>query len=155
MVEQTSRPAAIPYGNFLDQLDAGNVANISFHGTEVEGRFKQPLKQGAADTFRTRTPDFGDPSLVPELRRRQVAIDVVSSTSWLRWLGGIPLPMLFFVGAILVAGVVRLVQGRNDQGSPTMPMHPMQGMIAIVSSFFSAKKAPTPNPQRDHDAGGS
>lgn len=149
IIEQVSRPAAISYGSFLDQLETGNVASVSFRGTEIEGRFRQ-AKAGAQDAFRTRAPDFGDPSLIPELRHRQVAIDVVSSTSWLRLLGGIPLPMLFFIGAFLVAGVVRLVRGKKDQNGPTVPMHPMQGVMALLSGLFSTeKKASTPSSQQD------
>ena len=87
IVEIIGRPAATPYSTFLDQLDAGNVASITFRGTEIDGRFKRPLNVGIsngatqADTFRSRVPDFGDPSLIPELRKQHVAIDVISS-SW-------------------------------------------------------------------------
>ncbi len=103
MTEIAGRPAAAPYGAFLDQLDAGNVASVTFQGTEIDGRFKQPLNEAAsngtarADTFRSRVPDFGDPTLIPELRKQHVAIDVTTSTSWTRLFGALPLPMLLFI----------------------------------------------------------
>jgi hypothetical protein len=102
VIEQTSQLAATPYGDFLDQLEAGNVASVSFRGTEIDGQFKKPLNATASNStaqtnmFRTRVPDFGDPTLIPELRRQHVAIDVVSSTSWLRLLGRRPVANAVF-----------------------------------------------------------
>jgi hypothetical protein len=148
-IEQAGGPAATPYGAFLDQLEAGNVASISFRGTEIDGVFKQPLKGAASNgaapknEFRTRMPDFGDPALIPELRRQHVAIDVASSTSWIRLLAGVPLPMLFFVGVILVAGLMRLLRGGESQAGSALSMHPMQGMIALVSGLFAKGQANT------------
>jgi hypothetical protein len=70
IVEMAAGPAATPYGTFLDQLDAGNVASVTLQGTEIKGRYKQPLNAAAteaaqANTFRSRVPDFGDSSLIP------------------------------------------------------------------------------------------
>jgi len=42
VIEQTDKPALTPYSAFLDQLDAGNIASITFHGTQIEGRYKLP-----------------------------------------------------------------------------------------------------------------
>lgn len=142
IVEMTGRPAATPYGAFLDQLDAGNIASVTFQGTQINGRFKRPIAETAAsgaapkDTFRSQVPDFGDPTLLPELRKQHVTIDVASSTSWTRLMAGIPLPMWLFLGFILVAGVVRLVRGGKAKSDTAMPMHPMQGMIGLVSGLF-------------------
>ena len=142
VTKTTNGPAAIPYSNFLDQLDAGNVASVTFQGTEIDGRFKHPLNAAAsnsatqADIFRSRVPDFGDPTLISELRKQRVVIDVVSSSSWTRLLGGLPLPMLLMLGAIVIAGIVRLWRGGNAQSGPAMPMHPMQGMVGLVSGLF-------------------
>ena len=103
IIEMIGRPAALPYSEFLDQLDAGNVASVIFQGTEIDGRFKHPLNAAASNSansgrrFRSRVPDFGDPTLIPELRKQQVVIDVVSSSSWTRLLGGLPLPMLLML----------------------------------------------------------
>lgn len=97
IIEMIGRPAAIPYSEFLDRLTTGNVASVTFQGTEIDGRFKHPLSVAAsnsaiqADSFRSRVPDFGDPTLIPELRRQQVVIDVVSSSSWTHLLSGLPL----------------------------------------------------------------
>ena len=66
VVETASAPAATPYGTFLDQLEAGNVASVTFKGTEIDGRFKHPISNAVngtaqTNTFRSRVPDFGDP----------------------------------------------------------------------------------------------
>jgi hypothetical protein len=151
IVEMLGRPGAIPYGAFLDQLDAGNVANVTFQGTEIDGRLKHPVgaavANGAApqDIFRSRVPDFGDSALLPELRKQHVAIDVASSSSWTRLLGGLPLPMLLMLGAIAIAGIVRLFRGGKQQSGSAMPMHPMQGMVGLISGLF-ARQDPVAKP---------
>jgi hypothetical protein len=158
IVEMIGRPAATPYGIFLDQLDAGNIASVTFQGTQVNGRFKHPIADASAngaasaDSFRTQVPDIGDPTLLPELRRQHVAIDVVSSSNWTSWLGRLPFPMLLIVAVLLIAGVVRLVRGGKAStglGSAAS-MHPMGGMIGLVSGLFAkqpqgASAAPPPS----------
>ena len=157
IVETTAGPAATPYGTFLDQLDAGNVASVTLQGTEIKGHFKHPLNAAAANdaaqtnTFRTRVPDFGDSSLIAALRKQHVTIDVASSTSWTRLLAGIPLPMWLFLGFILVAGTVRFMRGGKAQSGSAMPMHPMQGMIGLVSGLFGKQSQAASTPTHDGD----
>ncbi len=155
VVEAADIPAAMPYGKFLDQLEAGNVASVTFKGTEIDGRFKHPLNAAAANdaaltnTFRSRIPDFGDPSLIADLRKQHVTIDVASSTSWTRLLGSIPLPMWLFLGFILIAGAIRLLRGGKAQSGSTMPTHPMQGMIGLLSGLFGKEQQTAPPPAAD------
>jgi hypothetical protein len=40
---------ATPYGTFLDQLEAGNIASVTFEGNEIKGRFKHPIGDVAGD----------------------------------------------------------------------------------------------------------
>ena len=156
--ETIGGPTATPYSAFLDQLDAGNVASVTLQGTQINGHFKNPVTIAAtngavpADTFRSRAPDFGDSSLISELRKQHVAIDVTSSTSWTRLLAGIPLPMWLFLGFIVVAGIIRFIRGGKVQSGSTMPMHPMQGMVGLVSGLFG-KQQQAPEPPT-HDGGG-
>ena len=132
---------ALSYSDFLAQLDAGNVASVSFNGTLVDGKFKRPVEQaatnGTADKsiFRSEVPTIGDPTLLPELRQQHVIIDVVTSSGWLSWLGRLPWPMVLLLAFILVAGLVRLVRGkRSTEGSAvTMPQMPM---MHLVSGLF-------------------
>jgi ATP-dependent Zn protease len=160
VVEMIGRPAAIPYGTFLDQLDAGNVASVTFQGTQIDGLFKHPIGETASNgaaqqnIFRSRVPDFGDPALLPELRKEHVAIDVVTSSNWVSWLGRLPWPMVVFLAFVLIAGFVRLVRGGKAQSGSTMPMHPMQGpmqgMFGLVSGLFGKQQAEGP-PQHGGD----
>lgn len=110
-----SRAGHVPtlsYGAFLDQVDGGNVAAVTFHGTEIDVRLRRAIVEvsmakPSAD-FTSRVPDFGDPSLIPLLRRNHVAIDVVAPSSWTWLLDRVPWPMLLFVAALLLAGALRL-----------------------------------------------
>jgi hypothetical protein len=60
VIEKAGKPAPTPYSTFLDQLEAGNVASVTFQGTEIDGRYKHSLDStppgGTArrDTFSSR-----------------------------------------------------------------------------------------------------
>jgi len=139
VIDKTSQQAPIPYSAFLDQLDASNIASVTFQGTEIDGRFKRALDNAPSDTFRSRAPDVGDPMLIAELRKQHVVIDVGSPSQWTRLLAALPWPMLFFVGMALIAGLVRLLRGGKPSSGSTMPMHPMQGMLGLASGLFAQK----------------
>ncbi len=156
VMEMINRPVAIPYSDFLDQLDAGNVASVTFKGTQIDGNYKHPVGQTAAkatasqNIFRSEVPDFGDPTLLPELRKEHVAIDVVSSSSWTRLLAGLPWPMLLLMGAVLIAALVRLMRGDKTPAGSALPTHPMTGLIA---GLFGKRDQATSRPARnDSDA---
>jgi ATP-dependent Zn protease len=148
VVESIGGPPVTPYSNFLAQLDAGNVASVTFQGTQIEGRFKHPVAASTANgkeqgAFHSRVPDIGDPTLLPELRQEHVAIDVVASANWTAWLGRLPWPIMVFIAFILVAGFVRLVRGRNAPAAGGgMPIHPP--MMALFSGLFGKQDQPTP-----------
>ncbi len=142
VVQISNRPAAILYGEFLDQLDADNIASVTFAGAQINGNFKRPVEQPVAHgtapqmVFRSQTPEFGDPTLLPELRKQHVSIDVVSSSNWLSWLGRLPWPMVLIIGAVLIVGLVRLRRGKKASPGAALPTHPMMGLI---SGLFGKK----------------
>ena len=142
----TERPAPMPYSTFFGQLEAGNVASVTFQGTQVEGRFKRPLDGTLStgttqrDSFSTHVPDVGDPTLMPELRKQHVAIDVSVQSAWTWLLGRVPIPIVIVIGAIIVAGIVRLVRGGKPQSGSAMSMHPMHGMMGLVSGLFGKQQ---------------
>ena len=146
IVETVGRPVPMPYGSFLDQLEAGNVASVTFQGTQIEGRFKQPVgnkvENGRADqnAFRSRVPEFGDPTLLLELRKQRVPINVVTSSGWTSVVARLPWPMVAFLAFILIAGFVRLVRGGSAPSGSAMPMH---GMIGLLSGLFGKQSQPT------------
>jgi FtsH Extracellular len=136
IVELSKGPATISYSAFLDQLDAGNVASVTIAATQIDGKLKQGVKLTAADkaepqaAFRSQAPSFGDPALLPDLRRQHVLIDVVSSTGWVSWLARLPWPMVIIVAALLIFGLLKFVRGgKVAHGSPASS-NPMERMIA-------------------------
>lgn len=158
--ETDGKPALTPYSTFLDQLEAGNVASVTFQGTEIHGRYKHPLDSadsapsgGTAqrDTFSSRVPDFGDPTLIPELRKRHVAVDVNPPSQWTSLLARIPWPMLLFVGVVMIAGLVRLLRGGKAQSGPAAPALPAHGMMGLVSALFAKKDEAAGPPTQDSD----
>jgi len=134
VVEMPSKAPAISYGDFFDQLEAGNVAGVTFTGTQIDGSFKKAVEPAAGGTkpqttFTSELPDFGDPALLPALRKERVVIDVASSSTWTSWLGKLPWPMLLILGVLLFAGLSSL--GRRDKsaaGSTTK--NPLMGAFA-------------------------
>jgi ATP-dependent Zn protease len=150
VIEETGRRAPTSYGAFLDQLEAGNVASVTFQGTQINGRFNHPLEKAQTEAFSTQVPEFGDPTLIPELRKQRVVIDVQSSSSWTSLLARLPWPMVLFVGAALIAGLVRLVRGGKAQAGSATPMH---GMMGLVSGLFGRpQQAESPPPHQGDDA---
>jgi hypothetical protein len=153
--EKATKPPLTPYSAFFEQLEAGNIASVTLQGTDINGTFKHPVdttpanKAEARDNFRSRVPDFGDPGLIPALRQQHVVINVGSPSQWTRLLASLPWPMLLFVGAALIAGLVRLLRGGKTQAGSAVPTHPMQGMIGLVSGMFGkhqqAENPPTHN----------
>ena len=152
VVEVTNKPAAVPYSDFLAQLDAGNVASVTFKGTQVDGNFKRPVTQAAAEgteaqtIFRSKVPDFGDPTLLPELRKERVVVDVVSSSNWASWLGRLPWPLVLIIGAMLIVGLVRFLRGNKAPTGSARPTHPIVGMI---TGLFSKKNQEAGHPESD------
>jgi hypothetical protein len=151
IVEMDGRTPATPYGVFLDQVAAGNVASVTFQGTEITGRFKRPVGETATsgaplrDVFHSRVPDFGDPTLIPELRRQQVVIDVTTPSPWTWLLGRVPWPMLAILAVMLIAAISRLLRGGRalpGPAGPAMPAHGM-GMIGVLTGLF-AREQPGP-----------
>ena len=148
--EHIDRAASLSYSDLLDQIDAGNVAGVTFHGTEIRGRFRHPVanlpsgSKAQSDVFRSQVPEFGDPYLVTALHKQHVTIDVESPSSWVWLLGRLPWPMLIFVVAILMAGLVRLVGGGKRQPGAGTPGMPMPGMIGLISGLF-ARPGPREN----------
>jgi cell division protease FtsH len=156
--EQIDKPVPTPYSAFLDQLEAGNVASVAFQGTQIDGRYKRALdgapSSGAKaprDTFRSRVPDFGDPTLIPELRKQHVVIDVESPSQWTSLLARLPWPMLLFIGVAIAAGFVRLMRGGSAQSGTAAAAFPAHGMMGLVSRLFGKRDQAAVSPTNDSD----
>ncbi|RWB97392.1 MAG: hypothetical protein EOQ56_23835 [Mesorhizobium sp.] len=75
-------------------------------------------------------PDFGDPALIPELRKQHVMIDINVPSAWAWLLGRVPFPILIFLGIMVVGGLVRLVGGSRASSGSAMPTHGLVGLLA-------------------------
>ena len=154
IVEMRGSPAMIRYSDFLEQLDAHNIASVTFAGTQIDGHFKQPVAGTSAanaaspTVFRSRVPDIGDPTLLPELRKERVAFGVASS----QWFGigattilGVLVaflvakPMLLIIAAAFIAGLVRVARGGK------MEVKSILSMVPMFKSFSGKQKEPTEN----------
>jgi hypothetical protein len=139
VIERTDDRTALPYSAFLDQIDADNVVGVTFQGVEITGRFKQRLAGTERDTFRTRVPDSGDPTLIPALHQHHAVIEAKPQSPWSSLLAHIPWPMLALLGFAIFTGLIRMMRGGTTQpGSTTSPM-PAHGIIGLVSGLFAAK----------------
>ena len=146
--------ASLRYSEFLDQLDADNIASVTFAGTEIDARLRRPIADGtskdgsSSSAFRTRIPDFGDPRLLSELRNKHVAIAVAASSQWLG-VGGIAIvgtvaavilakPMLLIILAGFIAGLIRVMRGGKMD---------IRGILAMLPMF----RPITPEPESRND----
>jgi cell division protease FtsH len=156
-LEYTDKPTLTSYSTFLDQLEAGNVASVTIQGTEINGHYKHPL-DGAPlsgtkvqrDTFSSHAPDFGDPTLISELRKQHVVIEVSSPSQWTSLLTHLPWPMLLFLGVAILAGLVKLMRGGKAQSGSVVSTLPAHGMMGLVSRLFG-KRDQTSTPTNDSD----
>jgi hypothetical protein len=103
------------------------------------------------DTFRSRVPDFGDPTLIAELRKQHVVIEVYSPSQWLSLIGRLPWPMLLFLGVMIVVGLVRLLRGGQAQSGPAATMFPGHRIIGLVSGLFGKQPQAASPSTRDGD----
>ncbi len=138
-------PAPITYSAFLDQLEAGNIACVTFQGTQIDGLFKHPMVSSVSGggtspvVFRSHVPEVGDPTLLPELRKQHVTIDVSSGSPWTWILARVPWPMLLFLGALVVAAVFRLVRRPSEVLDTEAQSIPNRGLMGIAKLLFSKR----------------
>jgi cell division protease FtsH len=144
--ENAHKVAPIPYSAFLDQLEAGNVASVTFQGYEITGRLKHPVgatspgPASASETFTTRVPEVGDSALVREIRNMHVAIDVRVPSLWTSLIARLPWPMLAFLAVMAVAGLVRLLRGGKPQSGQGGSSVPARGMMGLISGLVSTRR---------------
>jgi cell division protease FtsH len=128
----------LPYSAFINQIDQGNVAEVTINAEQITGNLKNPIlwpqetpnSQDAQATppadqstqvppqkysaFQTIFPDtIGDTSLLPMLEAQNVSINVVQPSSpWLAILLSNGLPLLLLVVVMFWMGR-RVAQNQN------------------------------------------
>jgi cell division protease FtsH len=75
-----SPPLKVPYSEFIAQVRAGNVAEVTSAGDSINGVFRRPVPDGAdngrerAEDFKTVRPGFADDDLLTLLERKRVVV---------------------------------------------------------------------------------
>jgi cell division protease FtsH len=136
-------PTRIAYSAFRQQLEAGNVEQVTITGHEIQGTLKQPAElktaQGATTqytSFVTFVPSFGNDGLLSQLESQEVQIQTQpqSSFSWLTL-------VLYLLPTLLLLGAGYWLYRRSRSGGG-------QGMFSILSMRRSGAKTYDPQKQR-------
>jgi cell division protease FtsH len=119
---ETSDRVTIPYTTFKEQVQAGNVSEITSQGEAIQGTFKQPVtwppnpqpgqRQVNATKFATQKPAFEDPALQPLLESKGVVVNAQPLDAGRAWW----LSLLISVApALLIFGLLFWMSSRMSQ----------------------------------------
>ncbi len=113
----------VPYTTFKEQVEAGNVAEITTRGEAIQGTFKAQItyppsgaESKTSARFETRVPSFADPGLEQLLLRQGVVINARPPDEGRSWLVTL---LLSFGPGILFFALLMWMFGRaqrNQQG---------------------------------------
>ncbi|MCC7106751.1 MAG: ATP-dependent zinc metalloprotease FtsH [Chloroflexi bacterium] len=111
----------VPYTVFREQVDVGNVVEITTRGDSIQGTLKRALTYAPAgerpltsNEFETRVPSFADSGLESQLRARQVVINARSLDEGRSWWMTI---LLSFGPALLFFGMIVWMMGKAGRGA--------------------------------------
>jgi cell division protease FtsH len=86
--------AVLPYSQFLDDLKAGNVAEVRVSGDYIQGQLKKPAKNGQTSFVTTRVP----PDIADQLQKYGVRFSGTVQSTFLTTLLSWIVPTLIFFG---------------------------------------------------------
>ena len=109
----------LPYTSFLQQVQNGNVKEVTLIGNAVSGDFKTPLQQQQSGTsgttsyprFTSYVPETGDPNLLPLLEKNSVQVTAQPvQTPWWQTaltilLNALPILLLVYFGYMALRSV--------------------------------------------------
>jgi cell division protease FtsH len=116
----------LSYTSFLQQVQQGNVKDVTLTGNAVSGDFKTPIHQpqsGAGSTtttyphFTSYVPETGDPNLLPSLEKNGVQVNAQPvQTPWWQTaltilLNALPVLLLVYFGYMLLRSMRQAQQG--------------------------------------------
>jgi cell division protease FtsH len=116
---------SLSYTSFLQQVQQGNVKDVTLTGNSVSGDFKTPLKQQQSGTstttsyphFSSYVPETGDPSLLPTLEKNGVQVTALpTQTPWWQTaltllLNVLPFLLLIYLGYMALRSFRQSQQG--------------------------------------------
>src|SRR5207248_5846718 len=133
----------LSYTSFLQQVQNGNVKDVTLSGNAVSGDFKTPLHQqqggsgnGTAtySQFTSYVPETGDPNLLPSLEKYRVSVTAQPvqipwwQTALTILLNALPILLLVYFGYMALRGLRQSQQGGGIFGAvlncTTKSVHP-------------------------------
>jgi cell division protease FtsH len=112
---------SLSYTSFLQQVQQGNVKDVTLTGNAVSGDFKTPLRQTQSGTtttyprFSSYVPETGDPNLLPTLEKSSVQVTAQpTQTPWWQTALTLLLNVLPFL-LLLYLGYMALRSFRQSQ----------------------------------------
>src|SRR6266566_7851903 len=116
----------LSYTSFLQQVQHGNVKDVTLSGNAVSGDFKTPLHQqqsgsgngtAAYSQFTSFVPETGDPNLLPSLEKNGVSVTAQPvqipwwQTALTILLNALPILLLVYFGYMALRGLRQSQQG--------------------------------------------
>lgn len=108
--QNTSTGEQVSYSNFLNQVTADNVSQVTIQGYQINGTFRSSVQSDIDKTktqksFTTNIPEVGNENPTPLLQLHKVQINVTPSASGGTWgfIGTLLvqlLPIIFIIGAV-------------------------------------------------------
>lgn len=109
-VKYSENTSWIPYSEFLQLLDRGQIESVQLSADRLRGRVKTPLPNGGRDFEAQR---IADDSLPARLEKQGVRFEAIRESAFLKALGGWILPLLLMVAfwMFMLRGVGNMAKG--------------------------------------------
>ncbi len=141
------------YTDFRQQLEKGNILQVTISGDEISGQFLAPLERGQSPNqvvkyarFTTYIPSFGDAGLFPLLQQKNVVVEARPKPNY-SWVVGF---ITLLVIVLLFMASFWLTRRRRTQGEGLLSMGRSRAklykqpekrtLFADVAGAHSAKK---------------
>ena len=143
----------LSYTDFHQQLESGNILEITISGDEISGQFLEPLEREQSpkqvvkySRFTTYLPSFGDAGLFPLLQQKKVVVNAKPKPNYSWVIGFITLLAI----VLLFLASLWLTRHRRVQGEGLLSMgqnrarlyqrHDKRTLFADVAGAHSAKE---------------
>ena len=116
-ISQYKAETKISYSEFLEQVENGNVQEITVKGESIEGALKEEAsyQDTSYTNFSTYLPSFGDQELMSQLQKQEVEVTTEPETDRIFWYIIISLlPMVLIFSLIYIQ--YRRMQGQSGGG---------------------------------------
>ncbi len=122
---QSQQVAVVPYSEYLNDLKAGNVDEVSVSGNYIEGKLKKPAKGGQTAFVTTRVP----PDIADQLQKYGVKFSGQVQSTFLTELLSWVVPTLLFFGLWML--LFRRMAGRDGLGGGFMAVGKSKAKVYV------------------------